>query len=391
MRSIRNLAAGTLLLLAAEVHAQSFTPSDTAVTADTQVRCGPSPVYYATQTLPRGTPVRVVAEKDGGWMAIDPPNGSFSWINGRLLGENNGKTAVVLSPEAPVLAGSSLLDRQPDVVATKLPRGSQVVILGEPRVLADGSKWWPILPQKEMRYLPKDVVAAKSAVEAVSKPAVGPAPGAVIPPATIDPLWTQAEQAREAGRIAEARQLYETCLRQPHLDDSTRWRCLERLQQMGAGVKVANQPASQPSSQQVSSPYSQPAYQPPPAPAPVPPPAPTGDFRPPAGVALGPIPPAPAPAGNQGTAVGYGPRPTEAASSQSAGPGYLRRAWFPIDGKQAYALEDSQGQLLMYVTAQGSLNLDAYIGKNVSLAGSIVYHNQLRKDYILATQVMPLP
>jgi hypothetical protein len=79
------------------------------------------------------------------------------------------------------------------------------------------------------------------------------------------------------------------------------------------------------------------------------------------------------------------------SAGQTAGPGHLRRAGFFIDGKQAYALEDSQGHLLMYVTAQGGLNLEPHINRNVSLVGSIVYHQQLRKDYILATQVMPLP
>jgi hypothetical protein len=388
MRSMRITAVGGLLFAAATVYSQSPAVYETVVTADTEARSGPSPVYYATQKLPRGTPIRVVGEKDGGWLAIEPPQGSFSWINGRLLGENNGRSAVVLAPDAPVLAGSSLLDRQPDVVSTKLPRGSQVVILGEPKVLTDGSKWWPILPQKEARYLPREVVAAKSAVEAISKSPITPPsfnPGAAVP---TDPLWLQAEQAREAGKAPEARQLYEACLRQPNLDDSTRWRCLERLQGIGAGTQVAAQPN----------------HQPPAPPVPPAPPSPVGDFRSPTGVPVagaagsgvgtsGVLPaPSPTPIPNaQGQAVGYGPRPAEAVGGQTAGPGHLRRAGFFIDGKQAYALEDSQGQLLMYATSQGSLSLDSFIGRNVSLAGTIAYHQQLRKDYILATQVMPLP
>lgn len=378
MRSTRTLAVGALLLLAATVRSQSPAAYDTVVTTDTQARSGPSPVYYATQNLPHGTPIRVVGEKDGGWLAIEPPQGSFSWIPGRILKDNNGRTAVVGSPEAPILAGSSLLDRQPDVVSAKLPLGSQVVILGEPKVLADGSKMWPILPQKEFRYIPKDSVAARSAVEALSKSPTVPAPGNLpagnLPTAgATDPLWLQAEQAREAGKVPEARQLYEACLRQPHLDDSTRWRCLERLQAIGAGTQVAVQPTHQPS-----------------ATAAVVPPSPTGDFRQPTGVAA-PVVAGSPPLNPQGQTVGYAPQPAVTTGGQSAGPGLLRRAGFFIDGKQAYALEDSQAHLLMYVTAQGSLNLDNYVNKNVSLAGMITYHQQLRKDYILATQVMPLP
>jgi hypothetical protein len=202
MRCERMIAGG-LWLLGVTAAAGQALPYDTTTISEVEVRSGPSPVYYATGKLKAGTPVRVVAEKEGGWLAIEPPAGSFSWINGRLLGELTGRTAVVFAPEAPVLAGSSLLDRQPDVVAAKLPRGSQVVILGEPRILPDGSKWWPIMPQKEFRYLRKEAVAAKTAVEAL---AATPGKGNGNGPNqfTADSLWLQAEQAREAGRLAAA-------------------------------------------------------------------------------------------------------------------------------------------------------------------------------------------
>src|SRR4029079_9428587 len=89
-------------------------PYDTTTLGEAEVRCGPSPVYYTTSKLKAGTPVRVVAEKEGGWLAIEPPAGSSRGVNGRLLGEHAGKTAVVYAPEAPVLAGSAMVDRQPD-------------------------------------------------------------------------------------------------------------------------------------------------------------------------------------------------------------------------------------------------------------------------------------
>jgi RNA polymerase sigma factor (sigma-70 family) len=65
--------------------------------------------------------------------------------------------------------------------------------------------------------------------------------------------------------------------------------------------------------------------------------------------------------------------------------GHLRRAGFFIDGKQAYALENSQGQLLIYVTAQGSLNIEAYLNCKVSVTGSVLYHGQLTN--IVASQI----
>jgi len=363
MRSARIIVGWTVLVAVTAVHGQT-PPYDTTTVAEAEVRCGPSPVYYATSKLKAGTPVRVVAEKEGGWLAIEPPPGSFSWVNGRLLGEHSAKTAVVYAPEAPVLAGSALVDRQPDVVVAKLPRGSQVVILGEARVQADGSQWWPIMPQKELRYLRKEAVRAQTPVEAIG----GAGPGGVAPAVAatgVDALWVQAEQAREAGKVAEARQLYEACLRQPGLDETRRARCTERLQQLNAG-QVVVQPIA-------------------PAPPAAPASPPKVNMQPPTGTN-------PAP-GTQGQAVGYGVRTLDpqGATVSMTGPGRLRRAGFFIDGKQAYALEDSQGQLRMYVTAQAGLDLEPHINRNVNLAGMIVYHQQLRKDYILASQVMPLP
>ena len=50
---------------------------------EVEVRCGPGWDYYATQRLPRGTRVEVYRHDPGGWLAIRPPEGSFSWVTAR--------------------------------------------------------------------------------------------------------------------------------------------------------------------------------------------------------------------------------------------------------------------------------------------------------------------
>lgn len=359
--------AGMAVVVVLAVNAFGQTaPYETTVTVpEVEVRSGPSINYYATGKLRLGQKVRVLEEKDGGWLAIEPPDGSFSWIEAGVLGKVTGVSAVVMPPEVPVRAGSAVSERPPDVVTAKLPSGSQVMILGEAKTAEDGTKWLPIKPQKEVRYIFKGAVKTPAPVEASVTAATNPGGQGLGAATTADSLWQQAEQAREGGKNLEAQQFYEMCLRQPGIDASLRWRCLDRLQNLRENP-VAVHPGYQPGRPNESGTITQnPVIG-----------RPTTTF-------------APAP---QGQSAGYAPaQPPPAGIVQTSRPGHLRRAGFFIDGRQAYALEDSQGQLLMYVTAQGNLNLDAYLNRNVSLTGSVIYHGQLKKDYIAASQVSLLP
>jgi MraZ protein len=72
-------------------------------------------------------------------------------------------------------------------------------------------------------------------------------------------------------------------------------------------------------------------------------------------------------------------------------PGRLRRAKFFVDGKQAYVLdgskEEEQPAIMLYVTGQGELNLEPYVNQTVRLCGSVLFHGELRRDYMKATKV----
>ena len=43
------------------------------------VVAGPGHRFYATDRLSRGTKVQIYREEPSGWLAIRPPEGSFSW------------------------------------------------------------------------------------------------------------------------------------------------------------------------------------------------------------------------------------------------------------------------------------------------------------------------
>ena len=360
MASLRMWAGLSLLLsFAAAALSQTAIYESTVAVPEVEVRCGPSTQFYSTSKLRQGARVKVVEEKEGGWLAIEPPEGSFSWIEARLLGKHNGRLATVMVPEAPVRAGSALVDRSPDVVSTKLVQGAQVVILGEGKIADDGGKWLPIEAQKEYRYIPKTAVKTPTPVEALtarSQPPVGvvgaaPVAGSPPPAGGAEAVWQQAEQALGAGNVPEARRLYQLCAQTPGCEAKLLWWCQSRLDSL-------NQMARQPVVSLV-----------PPVPAPQ--------------NNVAPLPPP------QGQASAYTPRPG-APTATAVTPGTLRRAAFPIDGKQAYALTDSAGRLVMYATDQGNLNLEQWVGRSVSLAGTITYHGQLKRDYMLATGVTPL-
>jgi hypothetical protein len=344
------IVAGTFLIagLAAGLYAQS--PSSEAVIAvpEVEVRCGPSAVYYPTGKLRQGDKVKVREEKEGGWLAIDPPEGSFSWIESRVLRIHPGSwTADVLIEDVPVRAGSLLNDRFNEVVTTRLKQGSQVIIVGPAKVLDDGSKWWRIKPQNELRWIPSTAVNRTPLVEAAGAVNLrAPTAAVPVPPSSPEAMWQQAEQARQAGNIAEARRLYEMCLRLSGISDRLRWDCVGRLQALNT--------------------------------------VPPGNSI--AGQGNPPVPPMPVP--QQGQSA-YGPVPPVGGPTST--PGRLRRAPFFIDGKQAYALEDSQGRLVLYATAQTGLNLELYVGQNVTLHGALMYHGQLKKDCMRVTHVMRIP
>ena len=64
---------------------QTF-PYKAYITADdVYVRSGPGQSYYPTDKLEAGQVVEVYRHDPGGWYAIRPPKGSFTWVSGRYL------------------------------------------------------------------------------------------------------------------------------------------------------------------------------------------------------------------------------------------------------------------------------------------------------------------
>lgn len=372
MRPARLLAGIALALAVAAGARGQQAPYETTVAApEVEVRSGPSTQFYATVKLRLGMPVRVLEDKDG-WLAIAPPMGSFSWINDRLI-DRTGKVAVVVT-EAPVRVGSAVSNVAPTVEQVKLPRGAQVIIVGEAFTPPDeqpAGKWWPIQPPpQERRYVPKESVRAVAApVETVAAaPPAAPAadkntwptPGAAPAAATSgNPLMDQARQAETSGNIPLAIQLYTQVYRQNVDGNHTlAMEALNRVHFLQNGAQGSVPPGYRPGT-----------------------PAEAGPGQ---GNRIAPVP-----AQTVSNQVGYAGRPATQPQPvvQGSGPGRLRRAGFFVDGKQAYVLENSQGRPVMYITPQAGLNLDPYVNRTVELFGPTVYHGDLRTNYMSAAQV----
>jgi hypothetical protein len=86
-----------------------------------------------------------------------------------------------------------------------------------------------------------------------------------------------------------------------------------------------------------------------------------------------------------GGANGPTPTPTPVEAEHWIGPGLLFKANVPIDGQQAYRLEDYRTKAFYYVIAKQGLNLDQYVNRYVYLYGPSYYCGEaIRVPYVAA-------
>ena len=347
------LIPGSLLVVAlwtAPAQAQQKYPAEMVINvAEVEVRSGPSKEYFPTTKLRGGQRVLVLREssKQPGWLAIAPPPGSFSWINAKHVKQVNANTGYVDPQDGapvPVLPGSSLINKAPNVEAVKLQPGHLVVILDKP-YKSDSGTWLPIKPPPtEVRFIPADAVRAQFAAQ--------PFPGAAPAGNALTPLIRQADQAYVSGNLAQARQLYKQAA-DTTTDTQQKNYCLNRLASLGQG-----------------------------------------SWTPPKGqVAATGINPAAA-TKTIGQTTSMTSTPGNPALGQPKTPqwsvwGTLRRAAFTKDGQPMYVLENAQGQPLLYVSTQPGTSLSGYVGRTVSLYGTLTYRSDeyMRMYHMQASHV----
>jgi SH3-like domain-containing protein len=95
---------------------------------DVYVRSGPGKSYYPTDKLKQGTPVEVYRHDPGGWLAIRPPEESFSWVSARFLRPLNDGLAVITGEDVMSRVGSRFSSVR-DVIQVRLEKGEQVELI----------------------------------------------------------------------------------------------------------------------------------------------------------------------------------------------------------------------------------------------------------------------
>lgn len=154
-RRVFVLACVCLLSTAAATAEQSFPYKAYVVSDEVYVRSGPGQNYYPTDKLKRGQEVEVHRHDPGGWYAIRPPEGSFTWVSGRFLQPQEKGLAVVTGDRVAARVGSQFSDIR-DVIQVRLERGEVLEILGQ-KQFASGSEagtWYKVAPPSgEFRWV----------------------------------------------------------------------------------------------------------------------------------------------------------------------------------------------------------------------------------------------
>ncbi|MCH2211189.1 MAG: hypothetical protein MK110_07790 [Fuerstiella sp.] len=127
---------------------------------DALVRSGGSEDYYATQRLERDALVTVHRHDQGGWLSIEPPDGSFSWIRAQYVQRSGQDAGTVTEDGCVVFVGSDFEDES-SVWQRRVSSGTRVVILGEQDLdtVAGIQKMYKITPPaRERRWIAGDAV-----------------------------------------------------------------------------------------------------------------------------------------------------------------------------------------------------------------------------------------
>ena len=127
---------------------QTFPYKAFIATEEVYVRSGPGQNYYPTDKLAKGQEVEVYRHDPGGWCAIRPPEGSFSWVSSQHAKIEEGKLAVIADSNVSARVGSKFSDIR-DSVQVRLKKGEVVEVLDSKKVGSGNSPsqtWYKISP-----------------------------------------------------------------------------------------------------------------------------------------------------------------------------------------------------------------------------------------------------
>ena len=173
-------------------------PYTAYITADeVYVRSGPGENYYPTDKLNAAAVVEVYRHDPGGWYAIRPPEGSFSWVSARYLSPGDDNLAVVSGENVAARVGSRFSDIK-DVIQVRLHQAEVIEVLGADLDESGTRRWYKITPPSgEFRWVsgryvdrqPVPVGVRRSGGAETSSLTASPEPATptAAPPTVADP------------------------------------------------------------------------------------------------------------------------------------------------------------------------------------------------------------
>lgn len=126
-------------------------------------RSGPGANYYPTGKLPHGEAVEVYRHDRGGWCAIRPPLGSFSWVSGKHVKLTEDRLGVIQDDDVMAAVGSSFSDIR-EVQQVRLDRGEEIEMIDvRPAGQGPGDEtWYKIAPPAgEFRWVSRDQISTE--------------------------------------------------------------------------------------------------------------------------------------------------------------------------------------------------------------------------------------
>jgi hypothetical protein len=144
------------VLLASQAFGEQTFPYAAYVNADNvYIRSGPGRNYYPTSKLHTGDRVEVYRHDPGGWYAIRPVEGSFTWVSGRYLEVGEDGLGKVTGDRVAARVGSEFSNIR-DVIQVRLHQGEIVEVLGTAEVAGDAESgaWYKVAPPSgEFRWV----------------------------------------------------------------------------------------------------------------------------------------------------------------------------------------------------------------------------------------------
>mgnify|MGYP006969356429 CR=1 FL=1 len=147
-----------ILTVGVPAWAESY-PYAVTILNDSVVRCGAGDAYYATEQVTAGDTLEVYRKEFGGWLAVRPPADSFSWVREQSLKmTSEAGIAEVTQDRAMAWIGSTLEQPVRSHSQVRLKLGEFVEVVGEERRVAPSTGatelWYRIAPPAgEFRWI----------------------------------------------------------------------------------------------------------------------------------------------------------------------------------------------------------------------------------------------